>query len=597
MSGAHPRARAHRPLLLVLVLGVFLAIIGITAAAQSVLVGTHFSTATLNDVVGSDAATTRAFVNAYVRPTDLDPATAPQGDARAQLETRLAALTSRGEIVRIEIRRPDGSIVVANDPTLAGASTPADAAFAASLGGTAQAAIDPAATSGAALGDLGTPTVVREFLPISIDGRVQGVVGIWRDAVPILERLDAVRREVVLVTLSAALIASALLLLIFRSAQSRLTRQTAALVESTRRDPLTGALNHGAIVAALVDAVDVARDDGRPVGIALIDIDNLTLLNDNHGHAAGDAALLAVADLLSEAVAEPMTMGRYGPDEFLVIAPPTAIAFLEPLVAQIRTQLVDLSLWFEETERLPVTVSVGIAVLPEHATSATALLSVAARVLEEAKASGGDMVRLAETPGPDDAGLVASFDVLQGLIIAVDTKDRYTKRHSEDVARYAAFLAERIGLPAEEIRTIRLAGMLHDVGKVGIPDHILRKPGKLTEKEYDIVKQHVALGDLIVRDVPDLDQVRAGIRHHHERWDGAGYLHGLAGEFDPPHRADPRRRGCVLGDDDDQAVSQGPRHPRGARPARGCRREPARRAARDRVRRRHRACRGAATPR
>ena len=226
-------------------------------------------------------------------------------------------------------------------------------------------------------------------------------------------------------------------------------------------------------------------------------------------------------------------MGRYGPDEFLVIAPPTAIAFLEPLVEQIRNRLVDLSLWFEETERLPMTVSVGIAILPEHAASATALLSVAARVLEEAKASGGDMVRVAEPPSVDDGALVASFDVFQGLIIAVDTKDRYTKRHSEDVARYAAFLGERIGLPADEIRTIRMAGLLHDVGKIGIPDHILRKPGKLTEQEYAIVQQHVALGDLIVRDVPDLEQVRAGIRHHHERWDGDGYLHRLAGEEIP----------------------------------------------------------------
>ena len=369
-------------------------------------------------------------------------------------------------------------------------------------------------------------------------------------------------------------------------------------MESTRRDPLTGALNHGAIVAALVDAVDVARDDGRPVGIALIDIDNLTLLNDNHGHAAGDAALLAVADLLSEAVAEPMTMGRYGPDEFLVIAPPTAIAFLEPLVAQIRTQLVDLSLWFEETERLA-----GDGQRrdrgPARSTPRRRRRCCRSRPASSRRPRpvAGTWSASPRRPAPTTRALVASFDVLQGLIIAVDTKDRYTKRHSEDVARYAAFLAERIGLPAEEIRTIRLAGMLHDVGKVGIPDHILRKPGKLTEKEYDIVKQHVALGDLIVRDVPDLDQVRAGIRHHHERWDGAGYLHGLAGEIDPPDRADPRRRRCVLGDDDDPAVSQGPRHPRGARPARGCRREPARRAARDRVRGRHRACRGAATPR
>ncbi len=126
-----------------------------------------------------------------------------------------------------------------------------------------------------------------------------------------------------------------------------------------------------------------------------------------------------------------------------------------------------------------------------------------------------------------------TFDVFQGLILAVDTKDRYTKRHSEDVARYGTFLAEQLRLDPELIATIRVAGLLHDVGKIGIPDQILRKPGPLTAEEYGIVKQHVALGDLIVRDLPDVAMVRAGVRHHHERWDGQGYLDGLAGEEIP----------------------------------------------------------------
>jgi putative nucleotidyltransferase with HDIG domain len=112
-------------------------------------------------------------------------------------------------------------------------------------------------------------------------------------------------------------------------------------------------------------------------------------------------------------------------------------------------------------------------------------------------------------------------------VIAVDTKDRYTRRHSEDVARYASFIARHVGMDEEFQSTVRLAGLLHDVGKIGIPDAILRKPGRLTEDEADVVKQHVALGDAIVRDLPNIELVRAGIRHHHERWDGHGYLHGL----------------------------------------------------------------------
>ena len=405
--------------------------------------------------------------------------------------------------------------------------------FGLAVGGAARAAILPVETAEAGPNLLGSPTLVREYLPISVEGKVLGVVGIWRDAVPILDRLASVRRDVVIVTLTAALIAAALLFLIFQTAQRRLTRQTAELIESTRRDALTGTLNHGTIVGLLALETEAARAADRPVTIALVDIDNFRLLNENHGHAAGDQALQAVAGLLRGAVTEPMVLGRSGPDEFLIVAPPAVAVELEALVTRLRSALVDLSLQFDLTERLPITVSVGIATYPEHAASATALLSTATTVLEEAKASGGDTIRVASNATSEEASTTSTFNVLEGLIIAVDTKDRYTKRHSEDVARYGMFLASRLDLDADTIRTIQTAGLLHDIGKIGIPDNILRKPGKLTAAEYDIVKQHVALGDMIVRDLPDLEQVRAGIRHHHERWDGDGYLERLEGESIP----------------------------------------------------------------
>jgi putative nucleotidyltransferase with HDIG domain len=155
-----------------------------------------------------------------------------------------------------------------------------------------------------------------------------------------------------------------------------------------------------------------------------------------------------------------------------------------------------------------------------------------ALTLQEANSSGGDAVRVAGRPIESEPG-TRTFDVFQGLIFAVDTKDRYTKQHSEDVARYGVFLAERLGLAPELVATIRVAGLLHDIGKIGVPDGILRKPGSLTAEEYAIVKQHVALGDLIVRDLPDVEVIRAGVRHHHERWDGDGYLDQLAGEEIP----------------------------------------------------------------
>jgi HD-GYP domain-containing protein (c-di-GMP phosphodiesterase class II) len=225
-------------------------------------------------------------------------------------------------------------------------------------------------------------------------------------------------------------------------------------------------------------------------------------------------------------------MGRYGPDEFLLIAPAAAVVELEPAVDRLRSGLVVQELQFDSTERLPMTVSAGLCSYPDHGSSVTVLLATAASTLEEAKASGGDTIRVAGSVEPGDT-IASGFDVLQGLVLAVDTKDRYTKRHSDDVARYGVFLAQRLGLDPEFIRMIQTAGLLHDVGKIGIPDSILRKPGKLTSDEFEVVKQHVALGDMIVRDVPGIDLVRAGIRHHHERWDGDGYLDRLAGESIP----------------------------------------------------------------
>ena len=226
------------------------------------------------------------------------------------------------------------------------------------------------------------------------------------------------------------------------------------------------------------------------------------------------------------------TWGRYGPDEFLVFTATDDAAALEPAVESLRSTLASVALQFDSSERLPVTFSAGICDYPGNGESVTTLLSVAAATLDEAKAGGGDAIRVAEARHPA-ASFVKTYGLLEGLVIAVDTKDRYTRRHSEDVARYGDFLARELGLDPEIRQAVLTAGLLHDIGKIGIPDAILRKPGRLTEDEYAVVKQHVALGDAIVRDLPDLALIRAGIRHHHERWDGAGYLDELAGEEIP----------------------------------------------------------------
>ncbi len=517
-----------RPVLLMLVYGALLVVVGITASAQAAMVSADSWTTTLNATVGADATVVRSFVSLNLTPSDLGP-DALSAQRRTSLQQQLAVLVSKGEILRAAIVAPDGAIVAASSADTAGQRMPSDGAFASAVAAqTADASVVAVADSLAVGPRLEATSVVREYLPIIADGKVYAVFALWRDAAPLLAAMDASRLTIVLVTLTAAIIVAILLFVMFKAAQNRITRQTVQLLESTRRDPLTNTLNHGSLVAVLAEVVEASRASGESVEIAVVDIDNFRLLNDTHGHQAGDQALLSVAGVLERVTPAGSTWGRYGPDEFLIIAPPTVTAALEPAIERLRGALTEITLAFESAESLPLTVSVGISLFPLDGQSVTSLLSSVAIALAEAKASGGDAIRFAE-PASSKPSYARTFGVLQGLVIAVDTKDRYTKRHSEDVARYADFLAERLRVDPDLRRAIHIAALLHDVGKVGIPDTILRKPGPLTADEADIMRQHVALGDTIVRDLPDIDVIRAGVRHHHERWDGKGYLAGLGG--------------------------------------------------------------------
>ncbi len=525
-----PPARAPtRPRLLALVYGAFLLLVGVTASALVVVTSTHLSTATLNAVVGRDASLIELFLNSSLRAADID-ADGPTDDRAAALGTQLAALAKRDDILRIEVRGLDGRVLVSDLATRRGLRpSVSDTLTSAIAGEPSIALVDDAGAAGAAA----PGQALEEYLPIlGAEGSPLAVVAIWRDAAPLLASLDATRRDVMLVVLAAAIVLAALLFGVFRSAQARLTRQQRLIVEATRRDAMTEMLNHGAVVGLLADSIERARVAGSSIAVALVDIDNFRLFNDTHGHEAADHVLLRVAQLVAAEALEGGSVARYGPDEFLIVRPGAAVSDMEAAVERLRKGLASISVQFGDSEHLPVSVSAGICAYPEHAASVTELLSVAGVAVGEAKAGGGDLVRIAQI-GEEERVVVGRFDILQGLVIAVDTKDRYTKRHSEDVARYAVFLARRMGLDEETQRTIHLAGLLHDIGKIGIPDVILRKPSKLTADEYGMFQQHVALGDAIVRDVPNVDLVRAGIRNHHERWDGRGYLEGLEGDQIP----------------------------------------------------------------
>ena len=533
--------KRRSPRLLILVFAASLALVGLTAAALVTVVSDHVTRSAVDSTVGADRFLAQSFVDMNLAAGDMSLTGPTPVHVRAVEDQLDRLVTSDVGVVLVKVHGVDGTILFSSDRSLRGSRFEISPELAETLQGEIGTDLSTDfADEEADLADLGLVTVLEEYLPIiAPDGTVEAAFEVYRDAAPILADVARSQVSVLTVTILAAVLLAGLLFGIFRSAQGRLNAQTEQLMEAARRDALTGLLNHGSAVDILTQSVERAhanRSAGgvTAIGVALLDIDNFRNFNDTHGHPAGDKVLREVSALLLEEVSEATVVGRYGPDEFLVIAPPPDAADLGPALERIRARLAGLSLQFGTSERLPVTVSAGLGAYPADGAAATELLSAATVALGQAKASGGDAIRQAGIPEQGQRALERrSFDVLQGLVIAVDTKDRYTKRHSEDVARYALFLADRIGVTPELRSTLQLAGLLHDVGKIGIPDAILRKPGTLTAEEVGIVRQHVALGNLIVRDLPDLDQVRAGVRHHHERWDGRGYLDGLAGQEIP----------------------------------------------------------------
>jgi diguanylate cyclase (GGDEF)-like protein len=528
--------------LLILVFGASLALVAATAFALVTVVSDGLTRAAIDSSVRSDRSLVQGFVASNLVSTDVrvsgvDPARV------SAIELQIAAFIRRSSvggqspgIVHIKIWTPDGTVLYSERSDLRGTKPGLDELVTDAVGGNAVASkIEEADSGEAATSNLPPGTeVLEEYIPIELGGSIPAVFEIYREATPIVAAVDQTRRDILTVTAVAAAILGILLFLIFRTAQARLTRQTRQLLEASRRDALTGLLNHGSAVAELATLLEATRESGAAVGVALVDIDGFRLLNETYGHAAGDGALVSIARALRTELSVASTIGRFGPDEFIVVAPPSCVGDLEPAIDRLRARIEGLSLQFGASERLPVSVSAGICYYPTNGTAATDLLAVATGALSEAKAGGGRGVRVAQLDS-DDLAIAqrSSFDVLTGLVEAVDTKDRYTKQHSEDVARYAVFLADQLGLGAEERQSIELAGLLHDVGKIGVPGTILRKPGPLSADEYDAIKQHPALGDAIVRDLPNVEAVKAGVRHHHERWDGTGYIDGLAGEDIP----------------------------------------------------------------
>jgi diguanylate cyclase (GGDEF)-like protein len=311
---------------------------------------------------------------------------------------------------------------------------------------------------------------------------------------------------------------------------AHLLAQTRRLAE---RDTVTGLLNHRAAHQQLDVDLTESRLHGRRLGVLAIDMDDFKLINDTHGHSVGDMALRHIARLLERCVRAGDTIARLGGDEFLVILPGASRERCLELVDQLMVRVHENPLRIDGLGDVPLRLSGGVAVCPEDTTQSQGLLTIADSRLYEAKRAGGRTmeagVRRNEREGRDLAG----FDMLSALVTAVDNKDRYTREHSEVVASVACALADALGLSRESQRTLGVAGLLHDVGKIGVPDRVLRKPGRLLADEWEVMKHHVALSTILISAIGLGVDVTAAVAHHHERWDGTGYPAGLTGAAVP----------------------------------------------------------------
>jgi diguanylate cyclase (GGDEF)-like protein/putative nucleotidyltransferase with HDIG domain len=298
-------------------------------------------------------------------------------------------------------------------------------------------------------------------------------------------------------------------------------------------DPLTGLGNHRHFHERLDRDLTEAEDKGMPLSVCVLDIDNFKELNDRFGHPRGDQILAQVATRLRQ----DGEAFRIGGDEFAILLPGRD----EREAAEVADGVLTRVAILEAAPGLPVRISAGVVTYPQVGVDRSEVFSVADQALYIAKGSGKGSVRvyrpdLAELP--DVTGLTevpdrgARLKAAAGLAHAVDARDAYTGRHSFVVGELAARVAQQLGLEPEEVELVRIAGSLHDLGKLAIPEEILRKPGPLTGAEKLVLRRHPQIGYRMLRSL-GVEPVSTWILHHHERWDGRGYPHGLSGEQIP----------------------------------------------------------------
>lgn len=364
------------------------------------------------------------------------------------------------------------------------------------------------------------------WVPITWKGKVSGAIFImnWQHALP--------RDNTVLLD-DIALVAGPAL-------QNALLYQETA--ERAEIDGLTRLYNHRAIQERLTQElarVHRARLTNPYVtfAVAIMDVTDFKLFNDTYGHAVGDMVLRNVSDCLRRTFRISDIVGRFGGDEFIALLPDTPCRGAEVLCARAIGAVAAQPFIAPDGSPITIRLTCGVGVYPEDGKEVTDLLQVADERLYGAKRKGELIIDdSCRRPIPNTLTLSpewSSIGLLDTLITTIDAKDHYTRGHCEKAWKFALLIAHELKLSREMLEAVHICSLVHDVGKIVVPDAILRKPGRLTEEEIQIMQQHTIFGGMIVKDVPHLETVLGGVRHHHEHFDGNGYPDKLRQEDIP----------------------------------------------------------------
>jgi diguanylate cyclase (GGDEF)-like protein/putative nucleotidyltransferase with HDIG domain len=315
-----------------------------------------------------------------------------------------------------------------------------------------------------------------------------------------------------------------------------------------RNDPLTGLPNHRVTIEYLERETASCQYLQQSCTLMFVDLDHFKQINDQWGHQTGDDVLCEAGRRLQAHLRPKDVVGRYGGEEFVVILHQTDLAQAEQIAERLRAALADHPCLIQaEDDTVPpkelvITASIGIAVFQHHGTTATALLEAADSAMYQAKHSGRNRVCIASglsstmqvSLGDDEQTSTGETMTLHALTTAAHTHDDETTTHAHRLVKLAGATAQRLQCSPEECHLIQLAALLHDIGKIGIPDTILHKPGPLTSDEWKVMRQHPVLGQQMLKQVGGIfEELSRIVVAHHEHWDGQGYPFALIGQAIP----------------------------------------------------------------